>query len=244
MLELLDFDNGSHPFLHKKEVIRIVAGATSGLSIVGSLLIILSYVCFPVLRTKAREILMHISFMDLGAAACNLIGIIVNFDHLYRKCATSNTYTLDDDATDVGDYPHCPSISTQVSCILQGCFAVYFTLASIMWTISLAIYLYILICQNSSKNARSFVLFAYMFCYIMPAGIVGWLLGTKRISYSPYESTGWCSVVFKNPQTGSRDVFGALIGYDLWIYLTFLLVPLFSITVHLHIRQKVSFNKY
>ena len=228
MLELVLDSNatdGPHPFMHKKLEIRIIAGVTSGLSIVGSLLIILSYICFKILRTKAREILMHISFMDFGCATCNLIGIIVNFESYYRSCNSSN----------------CPHVSQLISavCKTQGSLATYFTLGSIMWTISLSVYLYILISQKSPEKAKLFVRFAYAFCYLMPAGIAVWLVLTQRIGYSPYESTGWCSTQFKNPWTGSRDIFVALFGYNLWIFLTFVLVPILSISVHMYIREEV-----
>lgn len=210
--------------MHKKLEIRIIAGVTSGLSIVGSLLIILSYMCFKVLRTKAREILMHISFMDFGCATCNLIGIIANFDHYYRSCHSEQC-----DVSSV----------INVVCKTQGSLATFFTLGSIMWTISLSVYLYILISQKSPEKAKLFVWFAYVFCYLMPAGIATWLVSTKRIGYSPYESTGWCSTVFKNPWTNSRDIFVALFGYNLWIFLTFVLVPILSISVHVYIREEV-----
>lgn len=210
--------------MHKKLEIRIIAGVTSGLSIVGSLLIILSYICFKVLRTKAREILMHISFMDFGCATCNLIGEIVNFHRYYRSCHSEQCNV---------------SLVINVLCKTQGSLATFFTLGSIMWTISLSVYLYILISQKSPEKAKLFVWFAYVFCYLMPAGIVTWLVSTQRIGYSPYESTGWCSTVFKNPWTNSRDIFVALFGYNLWIFLTFVLVPILSISVHVYIREEV-----
>ena len=242
MLELLvDSEHpGSHQsnvsWYHKSIELRVVVGVTSGLSIVGSLLIVFSYLCFKSLRTKAREILMHISFMDFGAAACNLIGIGVNFGKYY------------DDSCNFAHHRHkirpnhvCKNVSevVEVVCMTQGSLASFFTLGSILWTICLSMYLYILISQKNPERAKLFVRFAYFFCYLIPIGIVVWMVFTKRIGYSPYESSGWCGTIFVYPH-GKKDIYASIIGYNLWICLTFVLVPILSLVVHLYIRDEVS----
>lgn len=220
-----------HPFYHKSTGLRAVVGLTSALSVVGSLLIALSYICFKDLRTKVREILMHIAFMDLGVGISNLVGIGVNFGNYYRKCP------------DFQD-SHCIN-STWIYdlCLVQGSLAHYSTLGSILWTISLSMYLYILISQKGTREARLLVRFAYFFCYLMPVGIVLWQRYTGRIGYTPYESTGWCGTISVRPNRSGgekRDVYASIFSYNLWICLTFILIPVLSIAAHLYIRDEVK----
>ncbi len=80
-------ERGAHDMLHKHKEVRVVVGITCTLSIIGSLLIILSYLCFRDLRSRARLILVHISIMDCGVGLSNLIGAWVYFDRFY----TDNT---------------------------------------------------------------------------------------------------------------------------------------------------------
>ena len=80
----------SGEFLTKGWPVRLIVGVTCFLSIVGAILIILSYVCFKNLRTRAREVLFHLSLMDLGVAAANFIGDIVYFDQFYHINGTNS----------------------------------------------------------------------------------------------------------------------------------------------------------
>lgn len=234
MLENLA-DGGSdsdHPFYHKSTGLRTVVGLTSALSIVGSLLIALSYICFKDLRTKVREILMHISFMDLGVGISNLVGVGVNFGTYYGRCPDLN-HT---------EYQLCGTKWIKDLCLVQGGLAMYSTLGSILWTIILSMYLYILISQKGTREARLLVRFAYFFCYLMPVGIFLWQKFTDRVGYTPYESTGWCGGIFVRPDGSGRekrDIFASIFGYNLWICLTFVLVPVLSIAAHLYIRDEV-----
>ena len=231
-------------YLQKNTELHYIAGVaavTSGLSIIGALLIIFSYFCFKSLRTKAREILVHISVMDFGYATCNLVGIVTKVDRGYYDCIRKSC------ANDSGHYKPITSISdcnisfpNRMFCEVQGTVATYFTLGSIMWTIFLSVYIYILISQKG-RRTKIFVVFGYFFCYLMPAGVVLWLALTHRMGFSPYESNGWCSVIFKHPikSKDSADIYASIIGYNLWIGLTVVLVPILSISIHMYIREEV-----
>ena len=241
MLGDLSSDSDSdHPFYHKSLSLRVVVGLTSALSIVGSLLIVLSYICFKDLRTKAREILMHISFMDMGVGLSNLVGIGVNFTQYYEgTCDVTNHSQQNEPFIYSSANKNVSSVSFIARlCTAQGSLAIFFTIGSILWTICLSMYLYILISQKSTREAKIFVRFAYFFCYFIPIGITVWLNLTHRVGYSPFESTGWCGSVFVLPNK-EREIFASIFGYNLWIFLTFLLVPVLSISTHMHIRDEV-----
>jgi len=49
-------------------------------------------------------------------------------------------------------------------------------------------------------------------------------------------------MIITDPWTMEWHIYVRVLGYDLWIYLTFLIVPVLSITAHLHIRDKVSMS--
>ena len=237
-----DGDSDDHsPFADKSAYLRAVVGLTSALSIVGSLLIILSYVCFRDLRNKAREILVHISIMDFGVATSNLVGVSVDFGRYYKDgCNFTHHHDHRHDDGAKGDLCHVSSFISNL-CLVQGGFANVFTIGSILWTICLSMYLYLLISQKDSSKAKHFVKFAYFFCYLMPVALIIWMGFTHRVGYSPYESSGWCGTIFILSKR-RRDIFAATFGYNLWIFLTFILVPVLSISAHLHIKEEVTYQ--
>ena len=232
------FDNGSvdELFLNKTLGVRIAAGAASSLSILGSLLIIFTFCIFPHLRrTRTRQILLHISIMDLGVAVANLIGTIVYFDHYYYSYNNSNnTLTFKEDV----------SMSVNISCKAQAFVALYSTYGSIFWTNWLAVYLYFSVVHHyNAKISKGVLIFGYLLCYLMPLGLSSWLLATDRLGFSPYGSVGWCAIQLTKGTTYSKaakDTIATMFGYDLWIYLTFILVPVLFVGIRAHISIEVS----
>ncbi len=213
-------------FWMKGPPFRVVIGVTCFLSVVGALLIIFSYVFFKTLRNDARLILVHLSLMDLGVGLTNLIGNFIYFDRYY--------------------YPNGPcSVFQQPSqayishlCVIQGFFAHFFTQCSILWTVSLAVFLYFRILQHKTQLSRTILWFSCGFCYGIPTIVCLWLVFTNRFGYSPY-NTGWCSILIIDIETLQPDVYVAVFGYDLWIYLAMILVPILYLSVQVFIRQKV-----
>lgn len=213
--------NASTIFDSKDIKIRTVVGFTCVLSIIGSLLIILSYLVQKN-RTKAREILVHISLMDLGVALSNLIGLSVNFDRFYV-------------------HGEEPPVYIDYFCKIQAFFAEYCTLASIFWTTALAAYLFIVIqCRKNPTYSLYFLRFCYIFCYALAIGISVWLLSIHRLGYAPYDSSGWCSLIVKDPKTMDSNLFVVIFAYDLWIYLAIFLIIIFYIAIRSFLSKQVS----
>ena len=117
--------------------LRIIVGIICSLSIVGSLVIIISYICFKSLRTTTRLILVHLSIMDLGVATANLVGISVNFNRYYFNNSANATYG----SHGLPELNH-PGDTVDMACKIQAAFAVYFTAGSFLWTLSMAVYIY------------------------------------------------------------------------------------------------------
>lgn len=211
-------------FLVKNTGVRAVVGTTCCLSILGSLLITLSYLCFKNLRSRTREILLHVSLMDMGVGLANLIGLSVYFDRYLYNSAHANT-------------------TVATLCRAQAFCAAYFTYGSILWTISLAVYLYFLIIHHQTRMAIFFLRFSYIFCYGLPFLVSLWFVLTKRLGYSPYDSAGWCTLVNKDPVTGDVSIFVTVFGNDLWIYLAILLITVLYIVIRTFVHNELKESK-
>ena len=232
-------NNGTAPIhpVHTSPSLKVVVAVTCSLSLFGSLLIITSYVLFRHLRTTTRLILVHISLMDFGVATANLVGILVDFNRFYFNFqhGTYNERGL----------PVLKNVSQTIDviCQIQAAFAVFFTAASILWTLCMAVYLYFrIVHHNNPSVARSTLWASTFFCYSIPALFVFWAAFTHRLGYSPYESEGWCWEKMVNLRTGQEQVVLEFIGYDLWICLTYFLVPVLYVSVIFFLHQEVSYN--
>ena len=223
------------PWVYNKDIgVRVVSGASSALSILGSALIILTYVCFHSLRTRARLFLVHLALSDMGVGLANLIGIIANFDSFYSHSPSPGMTG-----------PYQPNISIVVLCETQAFVAEYCTLSSVLWTTCLAVYMYMLIMSHEPKLTKLFLWFSYLFCYGTPLLVTVWMMATGRLGYAPYNSAGWCSLIAVKPFVEHEilvpkvDLVSNIIGYDLWICLTIVLIVVLYISVFSYVRLQV-----
>lgn len=222
--------------LHKETGMRVAVGITCGLSILGSFLIIASYVCFKDVRTRARLILFHLSLMDLGVALANLVGDAVRFERFYVQ---NNTFV---------DHP---GTVPRVFCEGQAFFAVLFTISSILWTCVIAVYMYFLALEKSGSFMRTLIWVSYLMCYGVPLMVGMWTLFTGRLGYAPYNS-GWCALIVRKFPTvwmtssdrryANTDIYGVVFSYDLWIVTTMILTVVVYMSTHYFVRNEVSFD--
>ena len=252
--------SGSETFANKATGIRVVVILTCSLSVLGSMLLIVSYVCFKQLRSRPREILMHISFMDFGVSLSNLIGAAVYFDQYYHLpgAQISNSSHVPDSLKPAQPILNeTNSVASEASnalsatptiealCITQAFFAGYFTLGSIFWTIFLSLYIYLFLLYHEMKPQlpRYSLFVSYFVSYGMPLIISLWLVLTGRLGYAPYNSSGWCTLIVKNPSTGKVDHYAVVFGNDLWIYLALFIIPIFYLSSRNFIHKiLVSYN--
>ncbi len=231
----------------------MIVGIVCLLSVLGSVLIILSFVCFMQLRSRARQILVHISIMDLGVGLVNLTGSLVYFDQYFDQMSPSNctlspnsvfSSSLQIDPT-TEPLIWCPqSLLVRDLCIIQAFLAVYFTLGSVFWSNCLTFYLYFRIVYVNSKLVTYVFRFSWFVSYCFPLLITTWLLLTGRLGFSPYESEGWCSIIMDNPSTEERNLFVSTFGYNIWIGITFIVIPLLSLAIYLHVKKVSSIYEH
>ena len=197
--------------------VRVVVAVTCVLSMIGALLIVLSYFLIRDIRTKAREILVHLSLMDFMAACANFIGVVANLADSVKA-----------DPQDV--------VANNL-CIAQASFAMYGTESSVLWTICLAVYVFLRILLENSKVARRSVYGFYVVCYGVPLIMTLWFSLTDKLGVDLYSGSGWCSL--KVYDGHHRYQLNPIFGNDIWIYLTIILVPLIFISLHFYLRYQV-----
>ena len=222
---------------HTETAILVLVGITCCLSVLGTLLIISSYLFFKVLRTPARLILVHLSFMDLGIALAHLTGVImVDFTYNYYNKINTNSSELSSNTSNFS--------MVNFACKTQATLTTFFTLSSFFWTGFLAVYMYFRIVHISTNTVvQRMFYFSYLFCYGCPLGVAVWMLLTGRLGYTRF-SGGWCSLIVAdkaNPCANDVfDIFAIVFGYDIWAYTTFILASVLYISVHVHIRLEVG----
>lgn len=244
-LPLIDENTTTRPptlapsfLLHKNDGIRSVVGVTCLLSMAGSILIIFSYLVFRDLRTKARLILVHLSIGDFGVALANLFGVAFRFDRYFQPPPHHHHHQHSRLVTQLEPK------SMDNLCQAQAFVAHFSTISSVLWTIILAVYMYTFITKEASKlstNANKafnkFMSFSYLFCYGLALFITLWMFLTKRLGFAPYESSGWCAIIERSVY--HEDYIAVVFGYDLWIVLTFILIIVIYISLHVFIKQEV-----
>jgi len=128
-------------------------------------------------------------------------------------------------------------------CKTQAFFAGYTTLGSVFWTVSLITYLYLRIVHSHTKHAQKFLLFCYGFCYGFPLFVMLWLVLAGHLGFSPYNSSGWCTLITIDTTHGADkpiNIYIAFFGSELWIYLAIFIIVILYISVRLFVYRKVS----
>lgn len=207
---------------------RIFSSTMSALSMVGALLIIISYVAIKDIRTNARFILLHLSIGDFGVGLVNFIGAVVYFDKYI------NTWCC-----------HSDSIMGKCHmylgmCQTQAFFASYFTQASILWTLVLSLYVYILVVYAGSRATLSKGLMrcSYVICWGLPLCVSLWFVLSDRLGVTRVGGGGWCSLRASDTD-GNVSVFTVFFGSDVWVISVFILILVLYTSTHCHLKLKV-----
>jgi len=214
-----------HP--HVNHVLRAISAVTCSLSIMGTLAIISSYILIKDIRSKARELLVHLSIMDLTSSSANLIGIILPYDKYLLHQTSGSAHE-----------------NFQRVCKAQAFFAAYGTIGSILWTLGVAVYLYYRIIVRNPQITKRVVIVLYVLCYSLPLYVSLWLLLTDNYGYPKNQDTsgGWCTILVGSDKAEEEEFNQELMLFmvdDIWILLTFVtIVPIYLI-VHCQVRTEV-----
>ena len=187
-----------------------LAISSSGLSCIGSILIIIVYVVFRDLRSGAQKIITFLAVSDFVSAAGYIVGS-ANFLKYY-KTGTRDCRVY---------YAVCWAQATVTS---------WSSMASFAWTLILAFYFYMVIVYNKRQRAAKLMPLYHFVAWILPLFIVVPLTATENLGYSPYAASNWCFV--RNNGSESLKAIGFIfLNGKFWEILTYI----FSIFIYVHI---------
>ena len=204
-------------------------------SMLGSSLIIVTFIVWPDLRTTARAILVFLAIADFLTAAGYLFASILFL---------ISNYT---------DSPISPSL-----CTFQSFITTTFPISSFLWTANLAIYLFVSITLQKVKLARRLMLLFHITAWGIPLllcipGAATGKLGDNNISsHRPEQgSVAWCWVSFDNRFDNNITVSEArerltklhvleLVFGKFWEISVFFLSIIICIVVKISLRKRVS----
>ena len=204
--------------------LKAVVGVTCSLSMIGSILIILSYFVVPGIRSKARMILVNLSLMDFMVSCSNFIGICMDFNvHLGDENYDSHT--------------HHYNASWGKFCEAQAFFAMYGSISSTIWTILIAVYIYFRVMTEERIARRLFWSF-YVIAYGLPAMVMIWQVTTHKLGYDHHSASSWCSTVASS--NGSKKPINVVFASDIWVYMAIFLITIILVSLHFHFKYEVS----
>ena len=132
--------------------LQIVVDIVCVLSILGSSLIVFTFVYFRDLRTTTRHFLANLSVADSIIAASHLVGLLANYKRFL--CAPRHVIADPDPL-----------------CEIQAAASMFSTLSAFAWTLAIAVQLCSIVVFRRRASVWSIVL-AYLTCWGVPAALV------------------------------------------------------------------------
>lgn len=149
---------------------EIILSGVSGLSALGSIVIIFTYFLWRDLQTTSRRILVYISFGDFFTVFPTLV---IFWTRQYRQ----------------DDFP----------CRLQSFITTTAVMWSFFWTTSLAIYLYVSLVKKRHDIAERLMLVFHIINWCIPVVAVGIAWYNGALGPTSHRSTvGWCWIKTNN----------------------------------------------
>ena len=198
---LTSFDIGLWP--------SYVSIASSTLSCLGSLLIVITYCLLKDMRTGAQTVITLLAIADFFTAFGYIIGssnFIFNFtDHRRYDCVVF---------TDI--------------CEIQSFITTWSTMSSYWWTCILAFYFFMVLVYNNSSLASRMIPLYNIIAWIAPLLIVFPLLVANKLGYAPYVASNWCFIKDMNYRSHLADrvdtIAYILVAGKLWEILCYIFI--------------------
>lgn len=193
---------------------QIMFTAVASLSILGSFIIVSTFLLWPDLRTNARLMIVFISVCDFLVASFNILGI--NFE---KK--------LDNEI-----------------CKLQATVNIAAILSSFFWTVYLSLYFYLTICKKITVRTERVTMWLFhVTAWGIPLviALVGYELNAVG---NPHDmvSSGWCWIKY-SPTKRNETIIWMLIAGKGWEILAYIAISVFYVLVKVKIRREVGANR-
>ncbi len=216
-------------------LLRVVVSVSSILSVIGSIAIILSYALIKELKTLARHTLVCLAIADLLLNVSGLLGIVSEVSALDPD--ESSTLAHVDKNSSLGNW-----------CKTQAAVLVFGTESSILWTVGVAVYMFALVVVQPKVRRWGVILVAilHVVCWGVPFILTLWLLLAGFLWFDSAATPGFCAIVGRTTHTNnsvqhtSPELYPIIVGYEIWIYITFVVLPVLYIALSCYIRKNVS----
>ena len=200
-----------------------IAIASSSLSCLGSILIVLAFLFFRDLRTGAQKIITLLAIADFISAFGYIIGssnFLVHFnEHDSRKCK-----------------------NFEIICEVQASVTSWSSLCSFCWTLILAFYFYMVIVYDRRQLAVKCLPLHNLIAWGAPLLVIIPLLALRKLGYAPYAASNWCFVkdlqFHRKPSNNINvvSIIVILVAGKFWEILTYIGV----IIIYTHIARHIS----
>ena len=216
---LVTFDIGPIP--------SYVAIASSSLSCLGSLLILVAYCVLRDMRTGAMKIITLLAVADLFSALGYIAGSINFLVHFDKR---------DDEECRV----------FQDLCDSQAIITSWSSLCSFAWTFILAFHFVMVIVFKRVLLASKLIPVYNIIAWGGPLLIVVPLAVLGKLGYAPYAASNWCFVkdddYSSNLKEDSETILVILLAGKLWEIITYVSVTIFYIGIAIHISRVSKFH--
>jgi len=231
-LNTTSFDIGRAP--------SYVAIASSGLSCIGSFLVIATFLFLKEMRTGAQKIITLLAIADLISAVGYILGSINFLVHFRNETDTQSCNVLVFDAL----------------CRTQASITSWSSLCSFCWTMILAFYFYMVIVYNRKAIASRLVPLYNIIAWLCPLLVIVPLTALKILGYAPYAAANWCFVkdTCTASQNGTSDgtnngihwktIIFIFVAGKLWEILTYIGVILIYTHIAVHLSRVTSYHTY
>ena len=242
----------------------VVQGVTSFLSIIGSVLLILSYVMLKPLRTKSRLLIAHLAAANFLNAFPSFLAVFMNFSAKFVVPSVAVNFVNQSNITELGQELSCSgsvqsfdhSASTYCNlCVYLGLVNLIGFIANIFWTVCVCIHFFILVSYRNTRLASRVAYAYYAVAWLAPLGISLWLLFHNWVGFNPAYSTVNCGVRaycvphhhpynYQNTSYANNNwnrSIGVLFGIKIWQASVFIIIPCLFIAMQCRNRKQVSY---
>ena len=210
-------------------LLKVVVSVSCLLSIIGSTAIILSYAFFKEMRTLARHTLVCLSIADLLLNLSGFLGIVTKVSSL-----KADQFAL-----------HSPLGNW---CRTQAAVLVFGTESSIMWTVGVAVYMFVLVVvqPKTQRWGLKLVVVLHFVCWGIPFVLTLWLLLDGYLWFDSAATPGFCAIIGQSTHDNvsatdeQPKLYPIIVGYEIWLYITFIVLPALYVTLSCHVRTKVT----
>lgn len=215
--DLVSFDLGKPP--------SYISITSSGLSCLGSILILFAYFSLKDIRTGAQKVITLLAIADFFTAFGYIIGSVNFLTHFNHSARSSDSCEV---FTDI--------------CEVQSFITTWSTMCSYSWTCTLAFYFFLTLVFDRASLAARLIPLYNVICWLGPLSVVFPLLATGNLGYAPYVASNWCYIkdtdFNKEHLLEKPKVIGFLfLGGKFWEILSYLFVVVLYVWMKIYLAK-------